>query len=299
MPDLALLNLLPDPQSWPLLLWLGVAAILGLVFGSFANVVIYRLPLILRRQWGEENLPEVSLAWPGSFCPQCENKVRWHDNLPLLGWLLLKGRCRDCQAAIPWRYPLVELLCGVLAAWVAWRLGASLHTLAWMGLVWTLVVLAFIDAQTRLLPDYLTLPLIWAGLTWHWLFSSPQMFNQAFAGALLGYLSLWSLYWVFKLLTGREGMGYGDFKLLAALGAWLGAPALIPIVMLASVSGLIAAAVMKSTQQWKNQALPFGPHLVVGALALLLGGWELAGWLYLDSWLLITNWALVIPLDLP
>jgi len=280
-----------DASQWPFGLWLLTATLLGLLVGSFLNVVIYRLPLMLRRSWGETDLPEISLAWPASHCPSCQAGVRWYQNLPLVSWLFLKGRCAHCKTSISWVYPSVELAAGLLTLLVAWRFGASLEALALMGLAWTLLALAVIDAQTRLLPDFLTLPLVWAGLTFHWLYSSPELFNQAFAGALLGYLSLWSLYWAFKLLTGREGMGYGDFKLLAALGAWLGAPALVPIILLASLSGLLVAAVFKLRKAWQGQALPFGPHLVIGALLLLLGGWELAALLHLDNWLLITDWA--------
>lgn len=280
-----------DASLWPFWLWLVFAGLLGLILGSFLNVVIYRLPLMLRRSWGETDLPEMTLAWPASHCPACKNPVRWHYNLPVISWLVLKGRCASCQTPISRLYPGVELAAGLLALVIAWRYGASLQALALMGFALTLLALAVIDAQTRLLPDFLTLPLVWAGLSFHWLYSSPELFNQAFAGALLGYLSLWSLYWAFKLLTGREGMGYGDFKLLAALGAWLGAPALVPVILLASLSGLVVALVMKLRKKWQGQALPFGPHLVMGGLALLLGGWELAKLLTLDGWLIITNWA--------
>lgn len=276
---------------WPTSLWLAFITLLGLVVASFINVVIYRLPLILRREWGEADLPEVSLSWPASHCPSCKTPLRWWHNLPLISWLVLKGACVSCKVKIPLRYPLVELTGGLLALLVAWRFGANLSSLVYLGFALSLLALAVIDAQTQLLPDKITLPLVWAGLTWHWVFSSSNMFDQAFLGALLGYLSLWSLFWVFKLLTGREGMGYGDFKLLAAIGAWLGAPALIPVVMLASISGLLVALVLKLNAQWQGQALPFGPHLVVGCLVLLIGGQEVAGLLGLASWLEITGWA--------
>lgn len=278
-------------QQLPTGFWLLLAGLLGLVCGSFLNVVIYRLPLMLRREWGETGLPELSLSWPGSHCPSCQSPVRWWHNLPLLSWLLLKGRCNHCSAPIALQYPLVEATAGLLALLLAWRYGPGLQALALMGFAWTLLALAVIDAQTRLLPDRLTLPLVWAGLTWHWLFSSETLFNQAFLGALIGYLSLWSLYWAFKLLTGREGMGYGDFKLLAAIGAWLGAPALVPVILLSSLSGLAAALILKLRAEWQGQALPFGPHLVIAALLLLIGGRELAGFFWMADWLLITGWA--------
>ncbi|SFX04150.1 prepilin peptidase [Marinospirillum alkaliphilum] len=284
-----------ETADWPLPLWLTLATLLGLVIGSFLNVVIYRLPLMLRREWGEEHLPELTLSWPGSHCPSCQAPVRWWQNLPLISWLLLRGRCASCATPISRLYPLVELTAALLSLLLAWRYGMNLQTLALMGFAWTLLALAVIDTQTRLLPDRLTLPLLWTGLTWHWLFSSEALFNQAFLGAIIGYLSLWSLYWLFKLLTGREGMGYGDFKLLAALGAWLGAPALLPVILLSSVSGLLVALVLKLRAEWQGQALPFGPHLVIAALLLLVGGRELTSLAFLDDWLLITNWAFILP----
>lgn len=286
-----------DASLWPFSLWLVFATLLGLVCGSFLNVVIYRLPLILQREWGEAESQETatsafSLSWPASHCPTCKTPLRWWHNLPLISWLMLRGRCAACQASITCTYPLIELLAALLSLALAWRFGASLQALALMGLAWTLLALAVIDAQTRLLPDRLTLPLIWAGLLWHWLFSEQVMFDQAFLGALIGYLSLWCLYWGFKLLTGREGMGYGDFKLLAAIGAWLGAPALVPVILLSSLSGLLLVLVLKLRASWQQgQAMPFGPHLVVACLLLLVGGRELAGVLGLADWLLLTGWA--------
>ena len=285
------INLLTDFSLWPAGLGLVFITLIGLVVASFINVVIYRLPLILRREWGETNLPEVSLSWPASHCPDCKTSLRWWNNLPLISWLIQQGRCVNCKNKISLQYPLVETAGGILALLIAWRFGVNLSSLVYLSFALSLLALAVIDAKTQLLPDKITFPLIWAGLTWHWLFSSNQMFDQAFLGALLGYLSLWSLFWVFKLLTGREGMGYGDFKLLAAIGAWLGAPALIPVVMLASISGLVVALVLKLNAQWQGQALPFGPHLVIGCLVLLIGGQQLAGWLGLGAWLEITGWA--------
>lgn len=276
---------------WPSSLWLVFITLLGLVVASFINVVIYRLPLILRREWGEIELPKVSLSWPASHCPSCKMPLRWWHNLPLISWLIQQGCCVKCKKKISLQYPLVELAGASLALLIAWRFGAHLSSLVYLGFALSLLALAVIDAQTQLLPDKITLPLVWAGLTWHWIFSSNTMFNQAFLGALLGYLSLWSLFCVFKLFTGREGMGYGDFKLLAAIGAWLGAPALVPVVMLASISGLLVALVLKLKAKWQGQALPFGPHLVVGCLVLLIGGQELAGWLGLGAWLEIAGWA--------
>lgn len=276
---------------WPNSLWLIFITLLGLVLASFVNVVIYRLPLILRREWGEANLPKLSLSWPASHCPQCKTPLNWRNNVPLVSWLIQQGCCVKCKNKISLQYPLVELTGGILALLITWRFGASLSSLVYLGFALSLLALAVIDAQTQFLPDKITLPLMWVGLIWHWLFSSSILFNQAFLGALLGYLSLWSLFWVFKLLTGREGMGYGDFKLLATIGAWLGAPALVPVVLLASISGLLVALVLKLNAKWQGQALPFGPHLVAGCLVLLIGGRELAGCLGLGAWLDITRWA--------
>ncbi|MBE0507105.1 MAG: prepilin peptidase [Marinospirillum sp.] len=285
-----------DASLWPFSMWLMFATLLGLVCGSFLNVVIYRLPLILQREWSaaesQESAQPLSLSWPASHCPSCKTPLRWWHNLPLISWLMLRGRCVACKAPIAASYPMIELLAAVLSLLLAWRFGASLQALAFMGFAWTLLALAMIDAQTRLLPDRLTLPLVWAGLLWHWLFSDQALFDQAFLGALVGYLSLWCLYWFFKLLTGREGMGRGDFKLLAAMGAWLGAPALVPVILLSSLSGLLLALVVKLRADWQQgQAIPFGPHLVVACLLLLVGGRELAGVLGLADWLLITGWA--------
>lgn len=263
----------------------------GLIIGSFLNVVIYRLPLQMRRAWGETNLPEMNIAWPASHCPSCQTPLRWWHNLPLISWLALKGRCGFCAADIPLRYPLVELSAGLLAVLLVAQLGWGWTSFAWVAWSWVLLTLLMIDWQEYLLPDVLTLPLLWAGLILHWLTGSDLQFDQAFLGAILGYLSLWSLYWLFKLLTGREGMGFGDFKLLAALGAWLGAPALLPIIMLSALSGLLLALLIKLKKQWQNQPLAFGPHLILAALAVKLGGWPLMEALQLGDWLRLTGWA--------
>lgn len=277
---------------WPIGLWLTTITLLGLVVASFINVVIYRLPLILHREWGEAiGLPAVSLSWPSSHCPNCKMPLRWRNNLPLVSWLIQKGRCTGCKNKISWEYPLVELTGGLLALLIAWRFGANVSSLVYLGFALSLLALAVIDAKNQLLPDKITLPLIWAGLLWHWLHSSSLMFNQAFLGALAGYLFLWGLFWAFKLLTGREGMGYGDFKLLAAIGAWLGAPALVPVIVIASASGLLWAFVLKLKGSWQRQVLPFGPHLIMGCLLLLIGGQALASSLGFKTWLIATDWA--------
>ncbi len=282
-------------------------ALLGLCLGSFLNVVAHRVPLMMERQWwadvaqqlGDaqgwqrafghaapapveaagrlvvlqvEQLAPLSLNRPHSRCPHCGAGIRWYHNIPLLGWLMLKGKCADCAATISIRYPLVELLTGVLFAVVGWRVGAQPAALLWCAVVAALVALALIDWDTTLLPDSLTLPLLWAGLAAAavgWTIPLPT----ALWGAVAGYLSLWSVYWLFKLVTGKEGMGYGDFKLLAALGAWLGWQAIVPILLFASVIGAIVGIAMKMRSTLREgRYVPFGPFLAGGGLAVMLVG---------------------------
>ena len=261
--------------------WL--AGLLGLLVGSFLNVVIHRLPLMLERRWALECAelsgqtaapqPALSLARPRSRCPACGTPLRWQQNIPLLSYLLLRGRCADCHTPISWRYPLVELLTGLLFASVVARHGASLAGLAGCGLAAALVALAFIDWDTTLLPDDITLPLLWAGLVAAALGWNPVALADALWGAVAGYLSLWSVYWAFKFATGKEGMGYGDFKLLAALGAWFGWQALIPMVLLASLSGAMAGIALKLRGNLREGGyIPFGPFLALGGLWALLFG---------------------------
>jgi len=291
--------------------------LLGLIVGSFLNVVVHRLPLMMERQWwgeiggqltdadsfrrvfGEPSpvavgevgttletrlqaLSPLSLARPASRCPSCGHTIRWHENIPLLSWLHLRGRCASCGARIAWRYPLVELLTGVLFAAVAWRFGAQAMTIVWCAVVAVLVALSAIDWDTTVLPDSLTLPLLWgaliaAALGWN------LTLKDAVWGAAAGYLSLWAVYWLFKLTTGKEGMGYGDFKLLAALGAWMGWQAILPIVLLASVIGAIVGLGMKATGALREgRFVPFGPFLAGGGVVVLLVGLprvlEFIGW---------------------
>jgi len=291
--------------------------LLGLILGSFLNVVVHRLPLMLERQWWADvahqlsdadsyrrvfgapvpsaaagaaaalnqqvdTLPPFDLARPASRCPSCGHRIRWHENVPLLGWLRLRGRCAGCGAAISARYPFVELLTGVLFAAVAWRIGPQPMALVWCGVVATLLALAAIDWDTTVLPDALTLPLLWAALlcaTLGW----TLPLSQAVWGAVAGYMSLWSVYWLFKLTTGKEGMGYGDFKLLAALGAWLGWQAILPIVLMASILGTVVGLGMKMTGALREgRFVPFGPFLAGGGVAVLLIGLptvlEFMGW---------------------
>ena len=261
---------------WPLIF------LLGLCLGSFLNVVITRLPVMLMRQWRqearaqlaleEETSPRFNLAQPRSMCPRCETALRWHDNLPLLGWLKRRGRCAHCDGRISVQYPLIELAGGVLAISVALLYASEWQALWLYAACLTLLTLAVIDWRVQLLPDILTLPLLWAGLLYHWLFQ-PAYLGDAVIGAVMGYLSLWSFYWLFKLATGKEGMGFGDFKLLAALGAWLGWLAL-PLVLLfsAGLGAILGLVYQASTPQARGTPMPFGPFLALAGWIMLLAG---------------------------
>ncbi len=265
-----------------------LVALFGLFVGSFLNVVIARLPVMLERRWaaecaelrGEEIAEGApfNLMLPRSRCPQCGAAIRpWH-NIPLLGWLSLRGRCADCQAPISARYPLVELVTGMLFAVLAWRFGPSLMLAGSLLLVGALIALTFIDADTQLLPDDITLPLMWAGLLFH-LLTDTLPLSDVVVGAMAGYLSLWSVYWAFKLVTGKEGMGYGDFKLLAALGAWLGWQMLPLIILLSSLVGALwGIAMLAAARMGRGQPLPFGPYLAAAGLIALIWGPAIVGW---------------------
>ncbi|MCX7815006.1 MAG: A24 family peptidase [Tepidimonas ignava] len=259
------------------------AVLLGLLVGSFLNVVIHRLPTMLQRRWevecaalrGEEPpaQPPYNLLVPRSHCPACRASIPWWRNIPLVSFALQRGRCAACGTRIAWRYPVVELACGALFGAAAWRYGVSLPALAWA--VWgaALLALAAIDWDTTLLPDDITLPLTWAGLIGAVLGWTGVPLTDALWGAVAGYLSLWSVYWAFKLLTGKEGMGYGDFKLLAGLGAWLGWQALIPLVLVASLVGAVVGLVLKATGGLREgRYVPFGPFLALGGLLVWAAG---------------------------
>ena len=267
-----------------------LAGVLGLLVGSFLNVVIHRLPKMMEQRWAQECAelqgqavpaqPTLNLVTPRSRCPACQTPIHWYQNIPLLSYLLLRGRCGTCGTPIGLRYPLVEALTGALFAWCFWQTGASLATLAWFGFVSALVALAFIDWDTTLLPDDITLPLLWAGLICAaWGLTSASL-SDALWGAVAGYLSLWLVYWGFKLLTGKEGMGYGDFKLLAALGAWFGWQALIPMLLIASVIGAVVGIAMKFTSGLREGGyVPFGPFLAfAGLFALVFGPGTVLEW---------------------
>lgn len=260
----------------------------GLLVGSFLNVVIYRLPIMLQREWQQEcaalsgsagiTHTPFNLCTPRSRCPQCQHQLKARDNIPLVSWLLLRGRCRYCQQRVAKRYPLVELSTAVLSALAAWRFGASPHLIAALLFSWMLLCMTMIDIDHLLLPDNLTLSLLWLGL----LFNLTGFFiplPDAVLGAVVGYGVLWSLYWLFKLTTGKEGMGYGDFKLLAAIGAWFGWQAILPVLLLSSVIGsLVGLGLMASRRLNAEHALPFGPALALAGWVYLLWGESLMNW---------------------
>lgn len=268
------------------LLFIAFAVLFGLVVGSFLNVVIYRLPLILTYQWRQEcaelndqaftEEKPPSIAFSRSHCPHCKEKLAaWH-NMPLFSFLFLKGRCAFCDKPIAFRYPLVETVTGLLMGFLAYHYGWNWAFVAAAVLMCYLVVITLIDLDTFLIPDQLSLSLLWLGLflSLFEVFITPQ---QAIIGGLVGYLSLWLLFHIFKLITGKEGMGYGDFKLLAAAGAWLGYEMLIMVLMLASVSGLIIALVQRLMNKGETR-IPFGPYLSIGFFLSLLYGDQLLHW---------------------
>lgn len=277
-------------------LYFSLVFLFSLMIGSFLNVVIHRLPIMLEREWQAEYLsyfnPETQLQQeerynlmvPRSACPHCGHAITAVENIPLLSWLWLKGRCRECQAPISARYPLVELLTALLSLVVAATFPPGWGLLASLLLTWVLVALTFIDLDKMLLPDQLTLPLLWGGLLFN-LAGGFVPLSDAVIGAMAGYLVLWSLYWAFKLLTGKEGMGYGDFKLLAALGAWLGWQAL-PIVLLLSslVGAIIGISLILLRNHHQNKPIPFGPYLAIAGWIALLWGDTITRW-YLTTFL--------------
>lgn len=277
-------------------LYFSLVFLFSLMIGSFLNVVIHRLPIMLEREWQAEYLsyfnPETQLQQeerynlmvPRSACPHCGHAITAMENIPLLSWLWLKGRCRECQAPISARYPLVELLTALLSLVAAATFPPGWGLLAALLLTWVLVALTFIDLDKMLLPDQLTLPLLWGGLLFN-LAGGFVPLADAVIGAMVGYLVLWSLYWAFKLLTGKEGMGYGDFKLLAALGAWLGWQAL-PIVLLLSslVGAIIGISLILLRNHHQNKPIPFGPYLAIAGWIALLWGDTITHW-YLTTFL--------------
>ena len=221
-----------------------------------------------------------NLAFPPSRCPACSASIKWYQNIPLVSWLALRGKCASCGVAISKRYPAVELICGLLAWLCAVQFGVSIWMVAALGLSLTLVALTLIDFDTFLLPDNITLPLTWAGVLLALLAVSPVSLEEAVIGAMVGYLSLWSLYWLFKLLTGREGMGYGDFKLTAALGAWLGWQALPMVLLISALVGLVVGVPLTKFAKGKTEhGIPFGPYLAIAGIICLLFGNSIAPYL--------------------
>ena len=263
--------------------------IFGLVLGSFLNVVIHRLPIMMEQQWAREyadannaaapvpaDAPApLSLIYPASRCPHCGHQIRWFENIPVLSYAALGGRCSACKAKISPRYPIVELVTGGLFFFCFARWGINPTGFIWCGFAAALLTLALIDWDTTLLPDSITLPLVWAGLIAAVLRWTTTPLDAALWGAVVGYMSLWTIYWVFKLLTGKEGMGFGDFKLFAALGAWFGWQALVPIILMASIIGAAVGIAMKINSQLREGGyVPFGPFLAGAGLTAMFFGPE-------------------------
>ena len=273
------------------------ATILGLIVGSFLNVVIYRLPIMMENQWRTECLeyfPELgqaneqsvfNLSVPRSRCPHCQTQISAWENLPVISWLILKGQCRHCQTRISARYPLIEILTALLSLTIALTLPFNAWALALLGLTFALIALTFIDLDKMLLPDQITLPLMWAGIFVALMGWSTISVTESVIGTMAGYLCLWSVFWTFKLLTGKDGMGYGDFKLLAALGAWVGWQLLPLVVLLSSVIGAICGMILLKRQQLDNQTpFSFGPYLALAGWIAALWGQDILDW-YLISYL--------------
>jgi leader peptidase (prepilin peptidase) / N-methyltransferase len=265
--------------------------VVGLCVGSFLNVVIHRLPKMMERDWQREcaelrgATPPAAEAYnlwhPRSACPACGHRITAAENIPVVSWLVLRAKCSACGKPISARYPVVELAAALLGAYAIWHFGPTWRGVAACALLWTLLVLALIDADTLLLPDSVTLPLLWGGLFAN-LFGVFVPIADAVIGAIAGYLALWAVYWLFRLLFRKEGMGYGDFKLLAALGAWLGWKMILPIVVLSSVAGAVIGLVLIAFQgRDKAKPLPFGPYLAAGgAIALFAGPTLVELWLH-------------------
>jgi leader peptidase (prepilin peptidase)/N-methyltransferase len=267
--------------------FISMATLLGLMVGSFLNVVIHRLPKMMEQEWqrncadlhGQEALahPRYTLVTPRSACPVCGHQIRAWENIPAVSYLLLGGKCSACKTRISPRYPLVEAMAGILAGLIAWRFGYGAAALAAMAFTFCLIALTFIDFDTHLLPDDITLPLLWGGLLWN-ISGGFTDLTSAVIGAVAGYLALWSIYWLFKIITGKEGMGYGDFKLLAAIGAWFGWQLLPAVILLSSLAGsVIGISLILLARHGRNVPIPFGPYLALGGIAALFFGPQLAG----------------------
>ena len=269
-----------------------VGGVLGLLIGSFLNVVIHRLPLMMEQEWHAEGAqwaeeqkdkgarielppakPAITLSQPRSRCPHCGHQVAWYENIPVLSYLFLRGRCAECKKPISLRYPVVELVCAALFAFCLGRDGLTATGFAWCGFSAALLALALIDWDTTFLPDSNTLPLPLAGLIPSGLQWTSVPLQQSLWGAVAGYMSLWLIFWAFKLATGKEGMGYGDFKLFAALGAWFGWQALVPIILMASVVGAVIGIALKINSKLREGGyVPFGPFLALAGLTAMIFG---------------------------
>jgi leader peptidase (prepilin peptidase)/N-methyltransferase len=259
-----------------------LAGLIGLLVGSFLNVVIHRLPKMMQREWQQQCAelngqtvdasPRYNLLAPRSACPHCNHQISALENIPVVSYLFLRGKCAGCSASISLRYPIVEVLSGIMSAYAAWHFGFGLAAISAIFLVWALIALTFIDFDTQLLPDSITLPLLWLGMLLN-LNGAFTSLPNALVGAVAGYLVLWLVYWVFKLTTGKEGMGYGDFKLLAALGAWLGWTLLPLIILLSSLVGaVVGITLIVFAKHGRNIPIPFGPYLAGGGLIALFWG---------------------------
>jgi leader peptidase (prepilin peptidase)/N-methyltransferase len=274
-------------EQYPIL-FITMSLVLGLVIGSFLNVVILRMPPLLEYGWKkdfseftekpfDEKKPP-GISFDRSHCPHCKNQLLIRHNIPLFGYLFLRGKCGFCSQKISLRYPLIELLTGILTSFMAYYFGVGIEFIAAVLLVWFLIVITWIDLDTFLIPDQLSLTLLWLGLFFS-LFSFSIAPEVAIIGALVGYLSLWLVFHLFKLLTGKEGMGYGDFKLLAAGGAWLGYEPLITVLLVSSFSGLVIAVIQKLAGS-QEQKIPFGPYLSIGIVVSYLAGNQLMYWFF-------------------
>jgi len=281
-----------DIMNEPVIVTL-VCTLLGLVVGSFLNVVIHRLPKMLEREWDAQAAElleqkgsadaaaklrrtgatvRYNLVMPPSTCPRCGHRIRAWENIPILSYLFLRARCSACRAPISIRYPIVEALSGILSGYIGWRYGLTLATVGALFLTWSLIALTVIDIDTQLLPDDITLPLIWLGLLVN-LNGTFVPLQGAVIGAVAGYLSLWAVYWLFKLATGKEGMGYGDFKLLAAIGAWLGWKMLPVVILLSSLVGaVVGIGLIVFARHGRNTPIPFGPYIAAAGLIALFWG---------------------------
>ena len=278
---MSLITLLQDTPTFFIIF----VSILGLMVGSFLNVVIYRLPKMMKRNWQQQcaelrgesskELAKFNLATPCSVCPHCGHNISILENIPVISYVVLRGCCSKCRRHISIRYPIVEIITGLLSGFVAWHFGYGFIAFAALVFVWALIALAVIDIDTQLLPDDITLPLVWLGLLVN-ISGGFTTIDAAVIGAVAGYLCLWLVYWGFKLITGREGMGYGDFKLLAAIGAWLGWSILPLVILFSSLVGtVVGVGLMIAAKLKKDIPIPFGPYLVGGALIALFWGQEI------------------------